>query len=253
MMMYRMGTRPSLLRDFIPDEKIKILYYHACRTDIPDNNDKADMIQEVLGYEFHELGAGTNRIAFLHNGVVIKVAYDRRGFIDNRTEFKRANAKPYLAKTYESNMLINVAEYITIMDHQQFMENEAGIKEILTDLSEDFIFNDLGFDAKNCYNWGYRETRDEDDGSESGELCIADYGYLYPKVGQEEALRCPHCKQMLDYNSTFTRFRCPHCNGGYSIMDIQRRMKTFLEDFENEQLNGLVHARLPRGVFPPRR
>jgi hypothetical protein len=40
---------------------------------------KAKLCSEILGNEFDEVGTGTNRIAFLHNGVVVKVALDRRG------------------------------------------------------------------------------------------------------------------------------------------------------------------------------
>lgn len=239
-----MEVRKSLIRDFFSDEMLKILYYHACRIDIPDGNVKADMVTELLGSEYQELGYGTNRVAYLHNGVVCKVALDRRGFIDNRTEFKRSHEKPYLAKTYESNMLINICEYWTVLDHQQFIENEEGIKEILSDLSNDYVFNDLGFDPKNAYNWGYKPTVDEN-GEHSGILGIVDYGYLYPRLGQEQALSCPQCKAPLEYNSAYTRFGCTGCNKKYSIMDIQRRMKPFLEDWENEQIGALMHTKIP--------
>lgn len=234
----------SLIREFFSDEMLKILYYHACRTDIPDNNEKGEMIEELLGPEFQILGTGTNRIALLHNGVVCKIALDRRGFCDCRTEFKRSHEKPYLAKTFESNMLINICEYWTVLDHQQFIENEEGIKEILDDLSKDFIFNDLGFDPKNAYNWGYKPTVDQN-GEQSGILGIIDYGYLYPRIGQEEALTCPHCKAPLAYNASYTKFGCTACNAKYSIVDIQRRMKTFLEDWENEEIGTLMHTKLP--------
>ena len=67
-----------------------MLYYHACRVDIEDNNDKAEMVKELLGDEFQELGSGTNRIAFLYTpgpnrkfrggaGLVYEIALDRRG------------------------------------------------------------------------------------------------------------------------------------------------------------------------------
>ena len=80
----------SLINQIFSKEQLKMLYYHACRVDIDDNNDKAEMVSELLGPEFQELGTGTNRIAFLYNpspsrefkggaGLVYEIALDRRG------------------------------------------------------------------------------------------------------------------------------------------------------------------------------
>ena len=70
---------PNLLRYFIDDITMKALFHNCLRIDIPDNNMKAEVCAEILGPSFSEIGTGTNRIAFLHNGVVVKVALDRRG------------------------------------------------------------------------------------------------------------------------------------------------------------------------------
>ena len=80
----------SLITQIFDTELLKMLYYHACRVDIEDNNDKAEMVKELLGDEFQELGSGTNRIAFLYTpgpnrkfrggaGLVYEIALDRRG------------------------------------------------------------------------------------------------------------------------------------------------------------------------------
>ena len=80
----------SLITQIFDKELLKMLYYHACRVDIEDNNDKAEMVKELLGDEFQELGSGTNRIAFLYTpgpnrkfrggaGLVYEIALDRRG------------------------------------------------------------------------------------------------------------------------------------------------------------------------------
>ena len=70
---------PNLISYFI-DKKTMIALFHNCmRLDIADNNVKAELCASILGNEFSEIGTGTNRIAFLHNGVVVKVALDRRG------------------------------------------------------------------------------------------------------------------------------------------------------------------------------
>lgn len=70
---------PNLINYFISATTMKALYYKCLRLDIPDNNVKAEICSEILGPQFAEIGTGTNRIAFLHNGVVVKVALDRRG------------------------------------------------------------------------------------------------------------------------------------------------------------------------------
>ena len=69
----------SLINEFFSEEMIKMLYYHCCRVDIADNNEKAELIKELLGPEFIELGTGTNRIALLHRGLCCMIALDRRG------------------------------------------------------------------------------------------------------------------------------------------------------------------------------
>lgn len=70
---------PNLTNYFINDKIMKALFYDCLRLDIPDNNVKAEICAEILGSDFSEIGTGTNRIALLHNGCVVKVALDRRG------------------------------------------------------------------------------------------------------------------------------------------------------------------------------
>ena len=40
----------------------------------------------------------------------------------------------YLAKTYETNYLINVAEYVLVIDKDTFVHNEEVVKYILKDI-----------------------------------------------------------------------------------------------------------------------
>jgi hypothetical protein len=119
---------------------LKMLYYHACRVDIEDNNDKAEMISELIGPEFQELGTGTNRIAFLYSpnaerefrggaGLVFEFALDRRGFIDNFTEFKRSMECPmYFVKAYETNIsiiatpLLDIGDKIALVYYNKFTQ-----------------------------------------------------------------------------------------------------------------------------------
>jgi hypothetical protein len=218
---------------------IKMLYYHCCRIDIEDNNDKAEMIEELLGPEFQLLGVGTNRLAFLYRGLVVKVAIDRRGQIDNLTEFKRSSEIPeYSVKVYETNMLISIEEYLTLMDQEEFRENEAGIKEILEDISKAYIFTDIGFTLKNSCNFGYTSQND---------IKILDNGYMYPIRGNEDALTCPVCRCQIKYNNNYTSFICSNkeCSQKYNFMDIKRRMRFNIEDLENRMIMQLNNLEMP--------
>lgn len=75
----------SLIEHFFTKDMLKKLHYHSCRVDIPDNNIKAEMITELLGPDFHEIGTGTNRIAYYYNGFVVKIALDYRGWLGHVT------------------------------------------------------------------------------------------------------------------------------------------------------------------------
>jgi len=240
----------SLINQIFSKELLKWLYIHACRIDIEDNNDKAEMITEILGPEFQELGTGTNRIAYLYTpgderkfrggaGLVFEFALDRRGFIDNWTEFKRSQEIPeYSIKAYECNMLILIEEYVTLMDAEEFRLNENGIKQILEDLSKAYIFEDIGFDMKNFENYGYREN---------GDIVILDIGYVYPIKGNEKAMSCPKCRGQLKYNSNYTGFICQNkgCGTKYNFLDVRRRMDLSIENAEDEMIFKLMHSEVP--------
>ena len=238
----------NLIREIFSDEMIRTLFYHCLRVDIPDNNDKAEMIKMLLDpNEFDELGTGTNRIAFLHNGLVCKIALDRRGMVDNLTEFKRSSELPmYLAKCYETNMVINLCEYVSVLDQSQFIVNEEAIKEILKDISKSYLFDDVGYTLKNSYNWGFRESKEYPG---EFELVILDYGYLYPLIGQnvKELYRCPKCNASLTWDINFTKFKCRGngCNYQIDPTSIRQRMKLDFEDLENSMISELNHVKMP--------
>lgn len=240
----------SLINQIFSKELLKMLYYHACRVDIEDNNDKAEMISELIGPEFQELGTGTNRIAYLYTpnserefrggaGLCFEIALDRRGFTDNWSEFKRSQECPeYFVKVYETNMLISVQEYVTLMDSQEFIANENGIKTILEDLSRNYIFEDIGFNLKNFENYGYRTN---------GDIVILDVGYVYPVKGNEQVFTCPKCCAELKYNRNYTGFICqnPACKTKYNFLDLRRRMNLDLENFEDKMITTLNSVEMP--------
>ena len=249
---------PNLISYFIDKKTMIALFYNCMRLDIADNNVKAELCASILGSEFSEIGTGTNRIAFLHNGVVVKVALDRRGLVDNFQEFKRSTELPnYLAKTYETNYLINICEYIEVMDQDRFLINESGIKHILEDLSRSYLFDDIGFSLKNSYNWGCREARltpeereyyDEDDVEYLYDICILDYGYLYPLHDQKDKLlRCPKCQHKLKWNSAYTSLGCTNsqCNFQTTPMNLRRKMNLDYEEMENKLITSLGSLKMP--------
>lgn len=241
-------TPKNIIRSIFTDEQIRALHYLAMRIDIEDNNDKAEMIRMIVPKDFVEIGTGTNRIAFMYNNLVYKIALDRRGLTDNWAEFKRSSELPmYLAKTYETNYLINVAEYVLVIDKDTFVRNEPNIKYILNDISKDYIFDDVGFSLKNYCNWGSRFT------TEGDEMVILDYGYLYPLFGQNrsELFRCPRCGGTLQWNPSFTEFVCSgtngkeRCSARFTPMTIRRNMKLDFEDMEEKIISDFNKLQKP--------
>lgn len=180
--------------------------------------------------------------------------------VDNAAEFKRsAELEAYLARTYETNYLINICEYVEVLDQDDFFVNEAQIKQILTNMSENYLFDDIGFQAKNSYNWGKREAElTDDEKREYGSMAddvydvvILDYGYLYPIRDQKkELMRCPKCHHQLRWNSTFTSLTCTAVNCGLTITPTQlrSRMKKDYENLEEELMSSFNDIKMPNLV-----
>ena len=212
----------SKIKLYFPDKLIKLFYYYAMSYELGDNNKKAELFEDIMkfcyGTKFRKLGTGTNRVAFRRGMFVYKIALDRRGCIDNVSEFKRSPEAPNLfALTYETNGLIAVAEYVTLMDMEAFEQNQYAVLELLSELAKQYIFGDMGYTRKNYCNFGYRLGRS---GNEAA-LVVLDYAYTHPRFTNEEALICPNCGGQIEYNAMFTGFRCKSCNQEYSYQDIR--------------------------------
>ena len=192
------------------------------------------------------------------NGIGLTTLSKYKLLVDNFQEFKRSTELPnYLTKTYETNYLINICEYIEVMDQDRFLINEAGIKQILADISKNYLFDDIGFTLKNSYNWGCREARlspeereyyDEDDGEYLYDICILDYGYLYPLHDQKDKLlRCPKCQHKLKWNSNYTMLVCGNgqCHFQTSPMNLRRKMNLDYEEMENQLISSLGSLKMP--------
>ena len=247
----------NLISYFIDPKTMRAIMYNCLRIDIPDNNMKARIAARILDATFTEIGTGTNRIAFKHNGVVVKIALDRRGLVDNFTEFKRsAELENQLARTYETNYLINISEYVEVLDQDEFFLNEGQIKQVLKNLAQNYIFDDIGFTDKNSYNWGKREAilTDEEkriygkDADSIYDVVILDYGYLYPLRGQRDRLmRCPKCHHPMAWNSAFTGLGCTSASCHYQCTPTQflRHIKLDYEEVENQIIGSFANLQMP--------
>lgn len=217
------------IRAAFTDEQLEYLYSLVYCHDLPDNNEKADYIQQIIGPEFEEVGTGTNRFCAIKDGYTWKFALDNRGIRDNVTEFFRSPELPeYLTTTYETNGIVLIAEYVTLMEESEFTGNTSQIKTMLDDIAQSYIFGDLGLVTKNFCNYGYRGTE------KNPTLVILDYAYMYPIIGNEEALICPKCGAQLINTTNYSGYICSNtvCGTKYSFMDVRRRMN---HDFENKE------------------
>lgn len=164
---------------------------------------------------FNFLGDGTNRMALLIDGYVYKLALDDQGYIDNLTEFKMSReAQPYVTKTYETNGLFCVAEYVTLISYDEFVKQKMRILEILEILSSEYLLGDMGWTKKNYCNWGYRKN--------TKDLVILDYGHMM-KVDTNKFI-CSECGGFLSYNSTYTEIECISCHKKMDFMAMKSKI-----------------------------
>lgn len=211
--------QPRLLTEFSKEILAK-LYLLANDTTVVDNNQRAEYIAQLLTpLGFTELGTGTNRIAFRKDGYVFKIALDRRGFIDNMSEYFRSIEYPqYLAKVYECNRTIIVMEYVNLMAEDEFDDNKEQIRKILDRLSTSYVIDDLGLTKKNYCNWGYRHSDEQ--------IVALDYAYLYPIKGNESVMVC-NCGGEIVPNSSYTGYKCTNAKCGltYTASELHNHMR----------------------------
>ena len=224
----KINLRSYLKRYFSP-ELCKELNLLTFTTDI-DNNEKRDIILGLLeknNIPFSPLGSGTNRYAVLIEGYAVKIALDRAGKIDNRREFKYSKQlQPNVIKVYECfpDGLIAITEYITVFTIEDLYRNQSKMRDILKDISQNYLIGDIGVTPKNYLNWGYRTDLDNS-------ICILDFAYIYSL--SYKTFRC-NCSShaMLNYDSEYINLRCPHCKKKYTFEDIRRKITR--KDEENE-------------------
>lgn len=196
---------------------------------ISDNNTKTDILVGILDHylkdKYVELGPGTNRYAILIDNYVFKIALDKWGIRDNINEFNMSQElQPYVVKTYETNRIISVCEYVTVISKDEFIEKKYDIQKVLSILADSYLLGDVGTVSKNYLNWGYRDN---------GELVILDYAYIYNIKGDE--ILCSSCQsEILEYDENFHELICPRCQRKYSFIDIRRKIPSELEKKEAE-------------------
>ena len=242
----KVGLRSLILEKFSKELLIEI--YKLVKDWSVDNNNKRDILFDILNQyniQYYPIGSGTNRYAALIDGYIFKFALDADGMIDNKREFKYClPMQPYVIKTYEvlPDGLIAVCEYVELMTIDEFNDSRvrSKMRKILDDIGDSYFIGDIGIDAKNYTNWGWRKNTTRD-------LVILDYAYIY-STGFK-TFRCTNCdaKPILFYDDNYTSLICPECNKVYSFATIRRRISK--KDQEEEigdiltQGYKLTHAR----------
>ena len=207
----------SLIKKNFSEEFMKKIY-DVYSNDYISIVEKTIMFDELFTKEFgnrkdyRRIGEGTNRFVCLLDNHIIKVAYNYLAYIDNMNELAQAKYKnKYLAQAFETNGIILVSEYVTVMDKEEFLENQYQIKKILDILAMEYsenddkkkfyILGDMGMSHKNYGNWGRRMN---------GDIVVLDYGYLYELSHQEwkEVAKCPVCGSSLEYTKDYSELEC---------------------------------------------
>ena len=205
--------KKNFSREFM--KKIYDIYSDDCMSIVK----KTLLFDEIFGQEFghrkdyRRIGEGTNRFVCLLDNHIIKVAYNYLAYIDNMNELAMAkkNGKR-LARAYETNGIILVSEYGTVMDKEDFLESQSTIGMVLTTMSglekdkpnkrgNKYILGDMGMSDKNYGNWGRRTN---------GDIIVLDYGYLYEVPGEDwlDIARCPICGSTINYTNDFSELCC---------------------------------------------
>ena len=225
------GPNQSVKRSLILKYITKELYIELLQiTMIPDanNNEKCQLIKDALhnfNVPFDSLGPGTNRMAVIIDGYAFKFALDKDGMIDNRREMLYSKAlQPYVIKVYECipNGLIAVSEYVSVFDAADRIDYEKQMREILSDISSNFLIGDVGITGKNYTNWGKRSD---------GSICILDFAYIYSVTYKLFKCDCDD-ETLLRLDSNFVYFQCPKCGRKYEFGQIRRKITRQQQEHE---------------------
>ena len=218
--------RSLLLEIFTPDQAIELEKIQ--RTYSITNNQKIKIYREKLdewGIDYNPIGGGTNRYAFMADGYIVKIACDADGKIDNKREFIYSlPLQPYVIKCYETyaDGLMAIFEYVEAFTIDDFWKNTGRMKEILSQIGNQFLIGDVGINSTNYVNWGFR-----DDGS----IVILDYAYIYSVAFKQFTCPCSP-SSILYYDKDFNKLVCSTCGKVYSFRDVRKRISRKDQDEE---------------------
>lgn len=218
--------RSLILKYFTKDVYIDLL--RVLMVADADNNERGYMIKDVLrkyNIPFSGLGSGTNRMAVLIDGYAVKIALDADGKTDSKREFLYTKAlQPYVIKVYECTPdgLISVNEFVDVFTLSDFHQYQDEMREILEDISRNFLVGDVGINGKNYTNYGIRKN---------GQICILDFAYIYSVKYQVFNCTCDDTS-ILRFDDKFINLICPMCGRKYTFGEIRRRITRVQQEEE---------------------
>ena len=106
---------------------------------------------------------------------------------------------------------------------EAFYKYENKMKEILSDIANNYLVGDVGVTGKNYVNWGIRHSGIDDD------ICILDFAYIYNVKFNVSRCSCGH---FLQYDDKYVNFECPSCGKKYTFGEVRRKISR--KDQENE-------------------
>lgn len=187
----------------------------------------ADAIMKPRG--FSRLHSGTNRVVYAsqyHPNIVLKVATDGQGILDNDDEFINQDfLKPYVPKVYEVSECgtVQLVERVqAIKNRDEFWKNRVEIFTILCYFThtKKYLVEDLG--TAFFMNWGIRKG--------FGPV-ILDYPYVYKYVPSRS--KCiaineatgERCNGDIWYDDAMNTIICHKCGKRYSAKDLGRKLR----------------------------
>lgn len=210
---------------------------------IINNNTRINLVKNYINMYWRDkvinFGTGTNRVAVMTDNYVFKIALDLAGCVDNMHEFRMSSELyPDVTKTYETNKLICVSEYVQVINSEQLVLRKREILAMLKRLSEKTsLMLDVGYVKKNMSNLGIRASDDR--------VVILDFGYIYTKLdgiqltcSNEDCIK-KHGLVDLEYNSTYSALVCPKCGSEYGVTELQSlitdeaRMQMYRDKMDN--------------------
>lgn len=210
---------------------------------IINNNTRINLVKNYINMYWRDkvinFGTGTNRVAVMTDNYVFKIALDLAGCVDNMHEFRMSSELyPDVTKTYETNKLICVSEYVQVINSEQLLLRKREILAMLKRLSEKTsLMLDVGYVKKNMSNLGIRAS--------DNRVVILDFGYIYTKLdgiqltcSNEDCIK-KHGLVDLEYNSTYSALVCPKCGSEYGVTELQSlitdeaRMQMYRDKMDN--------------------